>query len=77
MTTSIVIRRFTPKKTGLMSSIGLTPQLLGQAFPFHLAFKANGELVQCGQVVKRICPELVTAKLITGSGNPSAGGSRS
>jgi serine phosphatase RsbU (regulator of sigma subunit) len=48
-----------------MASIGLTPQLLGQAFPFHIAFKANGELVQCGQVIKRLCPELAKARFVT------------
>jgi serine phosphatase RsbU (regulator of sigma subunit) len=39
--------------------IGLSPQLLGQAFPFHIAFGSDGRVVQLGKVVERLCPTLV------------------
>ncbi|MBX3161439.1 MAG: SpoIIE family protein phosphatase [Deltaproteobacteria bacterium] len=29
-----------------------------QAFPFHIAFRADGSIVQCGPVIERLCPEL-------------------
>ena len=39
--------------------IGLTPQLLSQAFPFHIAFRADGRVVQTGPVIERMFPALV------------------
>ncbi|MEO8704253.1 MAG: SpoIIE family protein phosphatase [Kofleriaceae bacterium] len=46
-------------------AVGLSPQLLGQAFPFHIAFTPDGRVVQAGAVTKRLCPELVIGGLIT------------
>jgi serine phosphatase RsbU (regulator of sigma subunit) len=45
-----------------MDGIGLTPQLLSQAFPFHIAFSADGRVSQVGSVLTRMFPQL-------GSGN--------
>jgi hypothetical protein len=38
--------------------VGLSPQLLRQTFPFHIAFRADGSVVQAGPVIERLCPEL-------------------
>ncbi len=40
-------------------SVALSPELLNQAFPFHVAFRADGRVVQVGHVLARTCPELV------------------
>src|SRR5262245_16836881 len=42
-----------------MHGIGLTPQLLSQTFPFHIAFRSNGLVVQAGAVIERMFPGLV------------------
>jgi serine phosphatase RsbU (regulator of sigma subunit) len=42
-----------------MQPIGLSPELLHQAFPFHIAFRPDGIVVQAGPVVSRLCPTLV------------------
>jgi len=39
--------------------VALSPALLGQAFPFHIAFRADGRVVQVGDVIARLCPKLV------------------
>lgn len=41
-----------------MSGIGLSSELLGGAFPFHVAFRADGHVVQVGPVLRRLCPRL-------------------
>jgi serine phosphatase RsbU (regulator of sigma subunit) len=41
-----------------MSGIGLTPELLDRAFPFHVAFRADGRVLQTGSVLQRLCPTL-------------------
>jgi serine phosphatase RsbU (regulator of sigma subunit) len=38
--------------------IGLTPQLVSQAFPFHIAFDARGQVSQVGAVIERMFPAL-------------------
>lgn len=40
-------------------SVGLSPELLNQTFPFHVAFRADGSVVQAGPVVSRVCTGLV------------------
>jgi serine phosphatase RsbU (regulator of sigma subunit) len=42
-----------------MHGIGLTPQLLSQAFPFHVVFRADGRVLQVGSVIERMFPALV------------------
>jgi serine phosphatase RsbU (regulator of sigma subunit) len=42
--------------------VELLPQALSQAFPFHIAFHADGRVVQCGAVVARMCPKLVVGR---------------
>ena len=42
-----------------MSGIGLSPELVDRAFPFHVAFRADGHVLQAGSVLQRLCPELV------------------
>ena len=42
-----------------MHGIGLSPQLVSQAFPFHIAFRADGRVVQAGLVLERMMPTLV------------------
>ncbi len=37
----------------------LPPDMLASAFPFHVAFDANGKVVQVGAGLARICPSLV------------------
>jgi serine phosphatase RsbU (regulator of sigma subunit) len=41
-----------------MSGIGLSPQLVDRAFPFHIAFRADGRVLQVGSVLQRLCPML-------------------
>lgn len=41
-----------------MQGVGLTPQLLSQAFPFHIAFTADGRVTQAGSVLTRMFPQL-------------------
>jgi serine phosphatase RsbU (regulator of sigma subunit) len=48
-----------------MSGVALSPALLQQAFPFHVAFRANGIVAQVGHVLARICPNLVPGKPLT------------
>jgi serine phosphatase RsbU (regulator of sigma subunit) len=40
-------------------TVGLSPELLNQTFPFHVAFRADGTVMQAGPVVMRVCSELV------------------
>jgi len=42
----------------LRSSLGLTPASLAQAFPFHLALDRQGRVLQTGDVLRRLCPQL-------------------
>jgi serine phosphatase RsbU (regulator of sigma subunit) len=49
----------------MQNSVGLSPQLLSQAFPFHVAFRADGQVLQAGGVVARLCPKLVPGRPIT------------
>jgi serine phosphatase RsbU (regulator of sigma subunit) len=42
-----------------MTGIGLTPALLDKAFPFHIAFRRDGRILQAGPVIARLCPGLV------------------
>ncbi len=37
----------------------LPPELLAQAFPFHLIFNRNREIIQVGEVLQRVHPQLV------------------
>jgi serine phosphatase RsbU (regulator of sigma subunit) len=46
-----------------MQGIGLGPQHVSQAFPFHIAFRADGRVVQTGQVLERMMPGLVGAAI--------------
>ena len=46
-------------------SVALSPALLAQAFPFHIAFRADGRVVQAGDVLTRLCPKLVIGKHLT------------
>ena len=41
------------------ATVGLSPELLSQAFPFHIAFRSDGRVVQAGNVVARLCRDLV------------------
>jgi serine phosphatase RsbU (regulator of sigma subunit) len=47
-----------------MAAIGLTAELLGKAFPFHIAFRPNGEVVQAGHAIMRVLPELIYGRQI-------------
>ncbi len=38
--------------------IGLAPQVFAQVFPFHLAINRQLDIVQAGEVVQRVCPDL-------------------
>ena len=46
-----------------MRGIGLSSQLLDQTFPFHIAFRADGVVVQAGSVVQRLCPGLTGGRI--------------
>jgi serine phosphatase RsbU (regulator of sigma subunit) len=46
-----------------MQGIGLSSQLVSQAFPFHIAFRADGRVMQAGQVLERMMPSLVGASI--------------
>lgn len=46
-------------------AVGLTPELLHHAFPFHVAFRADGRVVQVGHVLARVCPHLVVGAPLT------------
>jgi len=46
-------------------AVGLTPELLHHAFPFHVAFRADGRVVQVGHVLARVCPQLVVGAPLT------------
>ena len=46
-----------------MSGIGLTPEQVDQAFPFHIAFGADGRVVQLGSVLNRLCPGLAGGRI--------------
>lgn len=37
----------------------LSPELFAQAFPFHLVFNRNREIIQVGEVLQRVHPQLV------------------
>src|SRR5262245_34168333 len=41
-----------------MSGIGLSPELVDRAFPFHVAFRADGRVLQVGSVLRRLCAGL-------------------
>jgi serine phosphatase RsbU (regulator of sigma subunit) len=41
-----------------MSGIGLSPELVDRAFPFHVAFRSDGRVLQVGSVLQRLCPAL-------------------
>jgi len=41
-----------------MSGIGLSPELVARAFPFHIAFGPDGRVAQVGPVLQRLCPDL-------------------
>ncbi|MBF2049941.1 MAG: EAL domain-containing protein [Elainella sp. C42_A2020_010] len=43
---------------------GLSANLLTQAFPFYLAFRADGQLVQIGDAMQRLCPHLTPGQPI-------------
>ena len=45
-------------------TVGLSPELLNQTFPFHVAFRSDGTVVQAGPVVGRVCTELVVGRSI-------------
>jgi len=45
-------------------SVGLSPELLGQTFPFHIAFRSDGTVVQTGPVVARVCGSLAVGRRI-------------
>ena len=43
--------------------LSLSPKLFAKAFPFHLILNRNIEIIQVGQVLRRIAPEpLVNSK---------------
>ncbi len=37
----------------------LPPELLAQAFPFHLVFNRNREIIQVGEVLQRVHSQLI------------------
>src|SRR5512139_2170189 len=41
-----------------MSGFGLSPALVERAFPFHVAFRPDGQVIQAGPVLQRLCPAL-------------------
>jgi serine phosphatase RsbU (regulator of sigma subunit) len=41
-----------------MTGIALSPELMGGTFPFHIAFRPDGRVVQVGAVLQRLCPSL-------------------
>lgn len=43
--------------------IGLTPQLVSQTFPFHIAFHADGRVSQVGSVLERMFPALANGNI--------------
>jgi serine phosphatase RsbU (regulator of sigma subunit) len=45
--------------------VGLSPELLDHAFPFHIAFRDDGRIVQLGKVVQRLRPKLRPGAAIT------------
>ena len=45
-------------------SIGLTPQQLGVAFPFHLACDRDLRLRQVGSALTRLCPDVIAGALL-------------
>jgi len=46
-----------------MSGIGLTPELVDRAFPFHIAFRPDGKVLQVGSVLQRLCPALANGTI--------------
>ncbi len=41
-----------------MGSLNLSPRLFAQAFPFHIVFNQDLEILQVGEVLHRVCPTL-------------------
>ena len=42
-----------------MTGVALSPELVDRAFPFHVAFRPDGTVLQVGSVLRRVCPSLV------------------
>ena len=47
--------------------LGLTPELLARAFPFHLAIGREGEVLQAGAVLRRLAPGLSEGSPVSAS----------
>ena len=41
----------------------LSPRLLAKAFPFHFVFKGDRTIVQAGEVLQRLIPNIIVAQL--------------
>ena len=41
------------------TKLNLTPKLFAEAFPFHIVFNRNLEILQVGEVLQRVCPKLL------------------
>ncbi len=46
-----------------MTGVGLSPELVARAFPFHIAFAPDGRVLQVGPVMQRLCPELAGSSI--------------
>jgi serine phosphatase RsbU (regulator of sigma subunit) len=46
-----------------MSGIRLSPQLLDRVFPFHVAFREDGRVLQVGSVLQRLSPQLASGSI--------------
>ncbi len=57
MSSSLTIKPIdTSKET---AKFNLTPQLFADAFPFHIVFNRHLEILQVGEVLQRVCPNLL------------------
>lgn len=59
MSSSLTIKPIHPSKEG--AKLNLTPELFAEAFPFHIAFNRNLEILQVGEVLQRVCPNLLVS----------------
>ncbi|MEP0870474.1 ATP-binding protein [Trichocoleus desertorum AS-A10] len=53
----------TPTEPLMQPQFTLSPQLLAKAFPFHFVFKGDRTIVQSGEVLQRLIPDIIGAQL--------------
>jgi hypothetical protein len=46
-------------------NIGISPREFCHAFPFHLVFNHSLEILQTGDVIRRLCPGLIAGSRLS------------